>query len=379
MTGLAPELEALLRAHHAAAVAALPADTLWFDAHTHIGSNDPDGFKATAAEILASLDDAGQQRALVFPMHEPDGYPPANDHVIAEAAASGGRLLALCRVDPNDSPLPEARRCLDAGARGIKLHPRAEGFTMAHPAVEELVALAGEHRLPVLIHAGRGIPALGRDTAELARRHPDARLILAHAGISDLAWIWRDAGELSNLYFDCSWWSITDLVALFALVPPGQILYASDAPYGFGLMGGILFARAGLAVGLSPAVLADMAGAQIARIVAGEEPADLGPARGLHGVQRGIHGERVVSHLYNAIGRAFGGADPHEPLALAALACEVPDDDPEAAELAPVAELIEMAAQAKIEAGWRRPFAAPAVVAAAIAATPGALDGTAPA
>ena len=43
---------------------------------------------------------------------------------------------------------------------------------MSHPAVEELVALAGEHRLPVLIHAGRGIPALGRDTAELARRTP---------------------------------------------------------------------------------------------------------------------------------------------------------------------------------------------------------------
>ncbi len=112
----------------------------------------------------------------------------------------------------------------------------------------------------MLIHAGRGIPALGADTAELARRHPGARMILAHAGISDLAWIWREAAELSNLYFDSSWWSITDLVTLFALVPPGQILYASDAPYGFGLMGGILFLRAGLAVGLEPEVLAQMAG-----------------------------------------------------------------------------------------------------------------------
>ena len=55
MTGLAPELETLLRRHHADVVAALPEDTIWFDAHTHIGSNDPDGFKATAAEILGSL------------------------------------------------------------------------------------------------------------------------------------------------------------------------------------------------------------------------------------------------------------------------------------------------------------------------------------
>ena len=376
MPALDPRLEALLRRHHAEVVAALPDGTVWFDAHTHIGSNDPDGFKATAAEILRSFDDAGQRGGLVFPMHEPDGYPPANDHVLAEAQASGGRLVALCRVDPKtDDAVAEARRCLDAGARGIKLHPRAEGFQMSNPTVEELVALAGERNLPVLIHAGRGIPALGADTADLARRHPGARLILAHAGISDLAWIWREAAELSNLFFDSSWWSITDLVALFALVPPGQILYASDAPYGFGLMGGILFLRAGLAVGLGPEVLAQMAGAQTQRLAAGEEPRDLGPAPGLHGVQRGIHGERVVSHIYTAVGRAFGGSDPRESLALASLACEVPDGDPEAEGLRPVAELIEMAAQAEVGEGWRRPFAAPAITAAALAGTPGVLDG----
>ena len=61
---------------------------------------------------------------------------------------------------------------------------------------------------------------------------PGARLILAHAGICDLAWIWRQAAEPPNLYFDTPWWSIADLLALFALVPPGQILFASDAPYG---------------------------------------------------------------------------------------------------------------------------------------------------
>ncbi len=44
-----------------------------------------------------------------------------------------------------------------------------------------------------------------------------------------------------------------------------------------------------------------------------------------------------MSHLYAAVGRAFGGGDPRESLALAALACEVPDDDPEAEGLRPVA------------------------------------------
>ena len=72
---------------------------------------------------------AADSRAVVFPMHEPDGYPAANDAALAAAEASGGRLYAFARIDPKTSDAAaEARRCLDAGARGLKFHPRAERF-----------------------------------------------------------------------------------------------------------------------------------------------------------------------------------------------------------------------------------------------------------
>lgn len=340
-----------LRPHYAAAAAALPPGTRWFDVHTHTGQDDPDGMHASAEEIVAALDMAGHDRALIFPFQEPGGYPPANDRVLAEAEASGGRLVALARLDPKEDPIPEARRCLLAGARGFKLHPRAEGFTMSHPRVDEILALADEHRVPVIIHAGRGIPALGEDTATLARRYPNARVILAHAGISDLAWIWRDAGELPNLFFDTAWWSIADLLALFALVPPGQILYGSDLPYGTGLFNGLLALRAGLAVGHSPETMAEVVGGQVARLVEGDDPKDLGPALGRHELRRGLAAERALAQLYSAVGRGFGGSDPSEPLALARLACEVPPDDPEAPLLRAVRGLIGHAEDA-LEEGW---------------------------
>ena len=116
-----------------------------YDAHTHIGRNDPDGYKQTTDELVAALAPA-DARGVVFPMHEPDGYRAANDAVLAAAAAHPDRLVAFCRVSPHDGALPEARRALDAGARGIKLHPRAEQFGMDEPAVAELVALAHERR-----------------------------------------------------------------------------------------------------------------------------------------------------------------------------------------------------------------------------------------
>jgi hypothetical protein len=268
--------------------------------------------------------------AIVFPMHEPDGYGAANDMVAAEAVASDGRLFAFCRLDPNAEPLAEARRCIDAGARGIKLHPRAEGFNLDHPDLQPVFALADEHRLPILCHAGRGIPALGRHSIEVCSRHPGLRLILAHAGISDLSWIWREAPAHPNLFFDTAWWSPSDVQALFALVPPGQILMASDAPYGTPAFGATMAMRHGLQVGLAPDAIRGVLGAQARRLLNREDPLDLGPAPGAESLSRDPLLERVYSFLLSAIGQMFAGVDPKETLALAALACDVGDDVPHA-------------------------------------------------
>src|SRR5690349_10121473 len=113
-----------------------------YDAHTHIGQNDPDGFKQTPEELNRVMANA-DARAVTFPMHEPDGYPLANDVAIAAAKASD-RLEAFCRLDPRVDPVKEANRCLDAGAVGIKLHPRAEQFAMDEPGVREIIAIAHE-------------------------------------------------------------------------------------------------------------------------------------------------------------------------------------------------------------------------------------------
>jgi predicted TIM-barrel fold metal-dependent hydrolase len=302
-----------------------------YDAHTHVGSNDPDGYKQTLAELLEALDAPGA-RAVVFPMHEPDGYRAANDVVLAAAAAQPERLVAFCRVNPHDGALGEARRALDAGARGIKLHPRAEQFGMDEPAVAELVALAHERRVAVLIHAGRGIPALGENTVRLAERYPDATLILAHAAISDLAWLWRVLPAHPNVLIDTSWWNPVDLVALFALAPPANIVWASDSPYGRPLLASVWALRCALQAGCTPAQLRGIAGGTIARVVSGERPEDLGPPPGPPGAPLDLLLERVVSNLCSAFARLAAGTDPIESLVLARLACAVGTDGP----LAPV-------------------------------------------
>src|SRR5215213_2866734 len=85
-----------------------------FDAHTHIGFNDPDGFSCSSAELSEALERIGA-RAFVFPMHELDGYSAANEMVIAEAEQSDGLLFPFARLDPHDAPLSELERALERG------------------------------------------------------------------------------------------------------------------------------------------------------------------------------------------------------------------------------------------------------------------------
>ncbi|MBS1886717.1 MAG: amidohydrolase family protein [Actinobacteria bacterium] len=310
-----------------------------FDTHTHFGRHDPDEFRQEPEQLIATMEYAGA-RAITFPMHEPDGYRAANDEAREIEARTGGRVVHFCRVNPHDGALAEAERCLDLGAHGIKLHPRAEQFAMSETAVEDLTRLAEARGVPILIHAGRGIPALGHDTVALAERYPGTRFILAHAAVSDLAWLWRLMPEHPNLFVDTSWWNPADFVALYSLVPPGQILWASDNPYGQPLSAAAFQLRYALLVGLGGDAIRAIAGGQIERILAGEEPLDLGPPAGPPGPQDpGM--ERVVSHLTASVGRAMAAGDPEESIALARLACDL--DGPHAPTCRAILHLLDLA------------------------------------
>jgi hypothetical protein len=320
----------LLRPWYEHAMQELAPGASLVDVHGHTGFNDPDGFPFSGDQLVATLA-AAEARGVVMPMHEPDGYPPANDRVIAEAQAADGRLIAFCRVDPKRDAVAEAKRCIEAGARGIKLHPRAEGFQLSDPEIAPIIAFANEQRLPVLVHAGRGIPTLARDAVALAGQFPDARIILAHAAICDLNWIWRVAPDHPNLFIDTAWWHPDDLAALFAMIPPGQLLFGSDLPYFTPFMAATMAVRFGLQAGLSPEQLTGILGAQSERLLAGEEPLDLGPAPGPERFTYSILLERLTSVLVIAVGRMLMGRTGYEPLALARLACNVGDDEaPEA-------------------------------------------------
>lgn len=315
----------------------LPGTRL-FDSHTHLGEHDPEGWTCSPEELADALALVGA-RAVVFPLMERAGYREANDAVLAASAAFEGRLVPFCRLDPRSDPLEELERCLAAGARGVKLHPRAERFDLRHPGVEAIVAAAEERGLPVTIHSGLGIPSLGGDALALAERHPRTPIVLAHVGVTDLGWIWRHLADHRNVYFDTAWWSPADHLALFALVPPGRILLGSDIPFGTTAAAAIVALRCGLEVGLTPTQLAGVAGGQLERLLAGEEPLELGPSPG-PAPQRSSLLDRVLALLVAALSRMLAGTSAAGLVELARLGCRAEVEPEEAPALRAVDELL---------------------------------------
>jgi hypothetical protein len=312
-------------------------------------------------------------------MHEPDGYREANDLMIADATRSDGRLVPFCRLNPNDAPIAEAKRCIERGARGIKLHPRSDDFALDSRESREIFALAHEHRLPVLIHAGRGIPALGEHTLELSAEFPEAKIILAHAAVTDLSWIWRHLGDHPNIFIDTSWWVPGDLMILFSHVPPGRILFASDVPYGTPALNAILALRCALQAGLDADQIGSVCGAQLERLLAGEEPLDLGPAPGAPQLPSDLILERVYVYLMAGLSRLIVGAPAEDVIGLARLSCKVDRDAPELATCETIAALIDFQIRAFSEVDAedlatpstsRLELLAPLLLGATLAATP---------
>jgi uncharacterized protein len=254
--------------------AELPAGADIFDAHTHLG-DDIDGMTGRLDELLAIMDHHGISRCNVFCLDEPDrhpGFQAGNDRTLEFAGRANGRLIPYVRLDLTEDPIEEAKRCLDRGARGIKLHPRAQKFMLDDERLAPVFAISAERHVPILIHGGRGLPPIADNLARLVDAYPEAQLIIAHAGIADLSGLAGHFAGKAGVFFDTSVWSPIDLLSFFRLVPPEQVLYASDYPYGAQPQSLLIALRTARTAGLSEQQIVDLLAGNGNRIADGEPP-----------------------------------------------------------------------------------------------------------
>ena len=177
-------------------------DKVWayFDNGTKVGRQWPIEYRTDEAERVQRLRQFGVAAftSLVYP-HKPDMAEWLNSWAIA-LAAQVPECLHTATFYPEPSAPGYVRRVIDAGARVFKAHIQVGDYSPTDPLLAPVWALLEQTQIPTVIHAGSG-PQPGRHTgpgpvAEVLRRHPALRLIVAHMGLPE----YREFIELARRY-----------------------------------------------------------------------------------------------------------------------------------------------------------------------------------
>lgn len=227
----------------------------------------------TAERLIALLDDAGIERAVVHSVaywlaspldppveNEQAKLRAANDWTVEQVRRYPDRLVAFCSVNPlKDYAIDELTRCAKLeGVKGIKLHFGNSGVDVKKPehvaTVRRFFEAANAQRMAIMVHLWTLDPSYGAEHSkifleQLLPAAPDVTVQIAHlAGAGryahdDAMAVFADAcsagdPRMKNVYFDLTTvveeTTSDETLALIAQrlrqVGLGRILFGSDTP-----------------------------------------------------------------------------------------------------------------------------------------------------
>ena len=176
--------------------------------HTRIWATTSTGWRRPD-ELLGILEPYGFSGSFTFCLDEPDRAPAfsaANDRTLAYAAADGCSSRSCASISRTGRSRRRSAVSISApaGSSCIRARRSSRSETSASSRSSQLAAA---RRVPILIHGGRGLPPIADHLAALVSRYTGTRLIIAHAGIADMAGLAGHFAGVPGVYFDTSVWS----------------------------------------------------------------------------------------------------------------------------------------------------------------------------
>jgi predicted TIM-barrel fold metal-dependent hydrolase len=167
-------------------------------------------YDAPTEELVQTLTDCGVDRFVFMPYAHRANISRSLNHWVANVQATfAPHAIGFGTFHPDDEDvLPElvdeAFRHL--GLRGAKLHPQVGGFALDDPRLDPLYERAVEYGAVLVAHAGRRPEASeyvgARVFGRLMRRHPDLRVVVAHAGADEFEAFFDLCGLYDGVYLD---------------------------------------------------------------------------------------------------------------------------------------------------------------------------------
>lgn len=192
------------------------------------------------AGVLATLDEAGIDACVLFQGGVPADPREGNAHVLKEVKGEA-RILPGCLINPTMGPdaVDDLKRCVDQGARTVKLMAASHRYHIDSPCVDPIMALAKSLGIPATIHSGSPLSGCSPEyIGNLAQRHPEVTIIMDHMGYRE--WIRlavQAALKNPNIYLGTTLIAAAEPISIKNIVLEGhvgadRIVFGSNSPAG---------------------------------------------------------------------------------------------------------------------------------------------------
>lgn len=210
----------------------------------------------TIESVYQNMETGGIDKTVMANFAPPRIIDQNNLWTLETAKASNGRLVPLVSFHPEmqGSFAENLDKYISMGAKGIKLHPMAQGFDVRDERMDELYQRCSELDFAILIHCGRVSNARTNEFSDyecivpVIEKYPRIPIILAHMADGNVEHVLEASKKYENVYFDTSivitgypeiinvnepsWLDDGEVVDIINEIGAGKVIYGSDYPWG---------------------------------------------------------------------------------------------------------------------------------------------------
>lgn len=214
------------------------------DAHVHITENGKwfdTRHDASLKKLIDSLDKNKIDRAILLPI-----FPYiSNEYILNVCNEYPEKFIGFCSVNPlkKDAVKDLEHYIVDYGLKGLKLHPKLQGFISYDKSISEVIIKATDLKIPVIIDAWVKFDEICFSKIinlieTIAQNHPFCKIILPHLGGYSYKKIPEISKKFNNIFFDLSYVLsrfddnvlYEEIIPIIQKIENKKLLFGSDFP-----------------------------------------------------------------------------------------------------------------------------------------------------
>ena len=214
------------------------------DAHVHItkdGKWFDTGNDASLKKLIVSLDENKIDRAILLPI-----FPYiSNEYILNVCNEYPEKFIGFCSVNPlkRDAVNDLEHYVVDYGLKGLKLHPKIQGFFSYDNSINNVIIKATDLKIPVLIDAWIKQDEINSSKIinlieTIAQKHPSCKIILPHLGGYSYKKMPEISKKFSNISFDLSFVLSkfdgnvlqNEIIPIIQKIGSRKLIFGSDFP-----------------------------------------------------------------------------------------------------------------------------------------------------